>query len=86
MSETALATTVLKPYLAHINKRIETAARTGLSCITQPWEDRGDLEYPSSVIQEAVWLDLMKDGFKVIHHPGRGDGYTDRAYTEIRWR
>lgn len=72
--------------LKYIYKKISTATAEGKYEIAHPFSGMTMEDHPHKDQQEAIWLSLQQDGFKVIHHPGPPEpNYNDFAYTSINW-
>ena len=79
---------VIEPLLKHVHKRIAEAANKGRFEITHPLQDlpTGVCKWPSVEEQEALWLALQKEGWKVTHHPDPDPGHpASGPYTTVSW-
>lgn len=77
---------VIAPLLEHVKKRICDAAEAGKFEIAHPLHGWPVFKWPSPQEQEALWTALIREGWKVVHHPDPDPGHPGSApYTTISW-
>lgn len=75
---------VIEPYLQKIYGKIQEAAKRGNNCITNPLEF-SKMRGLDTRIEQAVYDQLRKDGFKVEYHEGDHRDPRECSYTEVSW-
>ena len=90
ITEEALAADaeIIKPYIAHIERKIKFAAKCGKREINHPFsrDGRHCVPHPIPDIKKAVRMAVELNGYTWIDHPDPDPGSpTSRPYTTISW-
>jgi hypothetical protein len=77
---------VIEPFLNHVYKRVEEAAKKGQFEINNPFHGLEHGIWPTNIQQEAVWQKLREEGFEVKHHPDPDPGDPRSGpYDSVSW-
>lgn len=85
IAERNLKGPVIDHYLNAIHAKIAKLALAGKFSLTSPLSGISE-KWPDERTQQAIWLALQNQDYKVVHHPDPDPGHPgSHAFTEISW-